>query len=106
MNLFNIETEVEVLTGEVAKFSKFYKHNQKKRREETRSKLKDIVLKLMKGLTQRFFAVSGTDKAELAQECLYLAYTSTETRKFYGFPWVIAHNYLLRPGTQPVNLPV
>jgi RNA-dependent RNA polymerase len=95
MNIFNIQTEVEVLTGEVAKYSKFYNNNQKKRREETRTKLKNIVEKLTKGMTDRFLEKATDRIMDLALECRYIAYTDP-THKYPGFPWVIAHTHLLR----------
>lgn len=96
MNLFNIETEAELLTGEVAKYSKFYNNNKKKRREEIRTKLKDVVGKLMAGLTLRFIEKAEDRRTQLALECQYLAYSDPSPQKHYGFPWVVAHNELLR----------
>ena len=94
MNIFNVDSEAEVLTGEVAKYSKFYNNNQKKRREETRTKLKDIVQKLTKAMTSEFAAKAGDCAEQLAQECRFVAYTDAGV-KYPGFPWVVAPSFLL-----------
>ena len=93
MNLFNIDSEAEILTGEVVKYSKFYNNNKKKRREETRTKLKDLVTKLQTGMKAIFCSKSAPeDRHQLAQECKYVAYVEG---KYSGFPWVIGAEYLL-----------
>jgi RNA-dependent RNA polymerase len=95
MNIFNISSEAEVLSGEVAKFSKFYSNNQKKRREDTRAKLKVLIAELIHSMRIRFDKVAA-GSLELAQECRYLAYSQ---RRSLGFPWVTAGHVLLQVPT-------
>lgn len=95
MNIFNISSEAEVLSGEVAKFSKFYSNNQKKRREDTRAKLKVLIAELIHAMRIRF-EKAAAGSLELAEECLYLAYSQ---RRSLGFPWVTAGHVLLQVPT-------
>ena len=94
MNMFNIESETEILTGEIAKYSKYYS-NQQKRREETRGKLKRLVAELIHEMQEKFEQVKQDRDRELAEECKYVAYAQG---KWLGFPWVTAgHQILGRP---------
>ena len=99
MNIFNIASEAEVLSGEIAKFSKFYSNNQK-RREETRAKLKVLVSDLIRTMRVHFNEVAGSKQQELAQECLHLAYSQGH---WLGFPWVTAGHVLLERPTSTHN---
>ena len=93
MNIYNIGSEVEVLTGEIISFAKHFKNKNKyKRREETRHKLQLNVEGLVKKYGGKFAQMQGE---HLATECLKVAYEEQGEVKFYGFPWVVAGGKLL-----------
>ena len=89
MNIYGIESEVEVVTGEITTFAKHFKNKNKyKRREETRHRLVLMVKMLKKKFEERLRRI---DTVESSMVCLKVAYD----RGLFAFPWLVAGDQLL-----------